>query len=46
MNKEENSTPKSLHKKKLREKKLKDLAIQLKLNIKKRKQNKLRNNNG
>ena len=46
MNNEENPSPKSLHKQKLKEKKLKNLAAKLKSNIAKRKQSKLRNQNG
>tara|TARA_B100001013_G_C24528454_1_gene409791 strand:- start:18 stop:158 length:141 start_codon:yes stop_codon:yes gene_type:complete len=46
MNNKEKISNKSLHKQKLREKKLKDLAIKLRSNILKRKQNKLNNQNG
>ena len=40
MDKKKNPSPKSLHKQKLREKRLKELAIRLKSNIIKRKQSK------
>jgi len=46
MNKIDNTLSKSQHKKKLREKRLKDLAAKLKSNILKRKQSKLRSKNG
>ena len=46
MNKTTHLSLKSLNKKKLREKKIKDLAFKLKQNIKKRKQSKLRTKNG
>jgi hypothetical protein len=46
MNNKENPSNKSQHKKKLREKKLKDLSAKLKSNIQKRKQSKQRNLNG
>ena len=40
MNKQKNSSSRSLHKQKLREKRLKKLAVRLKSNIAKRKQGK------
>ena len=46
MNKKEKISLKSQHKQQLREKKLNNLAAQLKLNILKRKKNKLTNKNG
>ena len=46
MNKKEKTSLKSLHKNKLREKRLNDLATRLKSNILKRKKSKLVNING
>ena len=46
MIKQEKTSLKSQHKKKLKEKRFKNLAAQLRLNILKRKKNKLANKNG